>query len=352
MGADHGEEEGDGGGTGSGSGEEALMAMATGTGTTSTGQTILNGSEKENQTALSGTSWVVDMSTTSREGRSRRPLGELELGIQPPEQPVPENDFGAKPAQDKLLPPLHRQRTSSGNLLEVPGVNKEDPSTISTNSRSARIMDAWDPPTIVPLLPPTGSEKGFVFNETADVVVQQGGNHPVVPGLTPAKPALGVRTSTRKTFRPKIKLSLNRGKSVFRPRLKERPLSRSKSDVPDSVTEGMEPSISMGEFEKKKRGPKALTVHTGTTSRTSVVPRSNGLEKVESHLPVIYPMMSPVKAFSWEEQAGGLGLTQTETVGRVEEQQGEVEEVYGGLYPEGRNVSRSWDGTSRRKNWG
>lgn len=245
--------------------------------TTGTGSRFGGGSEKENQSTFGHIAGPIKGSishrstpSTPRDSSPRRPLIDLPLP-----SPIPE-DLHPRSNKDKPLP----------SFLGLPPSDREDPSTVSSNSRSARIMDAWDPPEI---LPPAQAIK-VRFDDAQDMVeiVQEKGPKGNRPG-----PGTVAGGGGKKGFRPRIKLSLSRNKPVFhprpRPRSQDQPTEGGSKDLQERTlnTDARTSSRS----RKNVRIPPRLTIHTATTEVTS---NSDPLSRLESNLPVLSPLMGTV----------------------------------------------------------
>jgi hypothetical protein len=173
--------------------------------------------------------------------------------------------------------------------LGLPPSDREDPSTVSSNSRSARIMDAWDPPEI---LPPTQAI-GVRFDDAQDMVeiVQEKGSKGNRPG-----PGTVAGGGGKRGFRPRIKLSLSRNKPVFHPRPRPRSQDQLKEPTESGTQDPQErPSETdartSSRSRKNVRLPPRLTIHTTTTELTS---SSDPLSRLESNMPALSPLMGTV----------------------------------------------------------
>ena len=319
-----------GSGTGSGGSEFELHAQKErgpreDPSTAMTTWTMLGGSEKENRvvplypSTAEGSSTIghapPQIARDTNEVEPRRPLVELSTvpSASTTTTTLPHPDFPQPRDKDKPLPPLF------GSTLEVPPTDKRDPSTVSSNSRSARIMDAWDPPAIIPLEGPREPES----TGGRDVPEISAGKSPVdcvVPRPVPVD--LGSRTGgRRRSFRPKIKLSLNRGKTVFQPRFKEQerkvpPDEQDQSRQTDSTVNG-EPISTGTRTRRNARPPLKLTIQTSFTTTVD----EEGLSRIESHLPVITPLQStvPTSFQAWPSPRSGprVGSMESESTVRA-----------------------------------
>jgi hypothetical protein len=245
--------------------------------TAGTGSKFGGGSEKENQPTfghtagpIKGSSNHYNTPSTHRDSSPRRPLIDLPLP-----SPIPE-DLHPKSNKDKPMP----------SFLGLPLSDREDPSTVSSNSRSARIMDAWDPPEILPPIQATGVR----FDDAQDMVeiVQEKGSKGTRPGPSPVAGGGGKRG-----IRPRIKLSLSRNKPIFhprpRPRSQDQPTEGGSKDLQERTLKTDARTSSRS--RKNVRIPPRLTIHTATTELTS---SSDPLSRLESNLPVLSPMMGTV----------------------------------------------------------
>jgi hypothetical protein len=248
--------------------------------TAGTGSRFGGGSEKENQPTFGDTAGPIKGSSnhhntpsTPRDSSPRRPLIDLPLPLHIPE------DLHPRSNKDKPLP----------SFLGLPPSDREDPSTVSSNSRSARIMDAWDPPEILP----PAQAIGVRFDDAQDMVeiVQEKGSKGNRPG-----PGTVAGGGGKRGFRPRIKLSLSRNKPVFHPRPRPRSQDQLKEPTESGTQDPQErPSETdartSSRSRKNVRLPPRLTIHTTTTELTS---SSDPLSRLESNMPALSPLMGTV----------------------------------------------------------
>jgi hypothetical protein len=333
---------GSGNETGTGSGNESAVELhvhgregeregvLTAT-TTGTGSKLGGGSEKENQPTFGHPARQINWPSDYPDARSgladsspRRPLTDLSLPF-----PVP-TDLQPRPNKDKPLP----------SFLGLPVANREDPSTISSNSRSARIMDAWDPPEV--LL--STRVPGVRFDDEQDM-----GETSEEKGLKGNRlgSGAGAGGGGKRTFRPRIKLSLNRNKPVFHPRSRPRSQDQAKGHTEAGVEHGGDqehrtPTNNQAGPRPRKstRVPPRLTIQTATREMTST---SDPLSQVESNLPVLSPLLGtvPTPFQAWPTPKSGsresaLASRSTESGGAIRGQSG----AKGSLEVTGRHVEQ------------